>query len=150
MCRGVCPGEKYLDIDWSESWLDQTFVIEGVDLCLAGAELEKEGEAVHRVVLHCQVIASLPTAGLLPTRCPGLQEVRHQAGLVVVYSDVERSLARILNHQSQHRVRIIRKITKPCLFQMSRDFPKANKTVEYLVTSLLLPSRTALWSGLKI
>ena len=111
---------------------------------MAGAELEKEGEAVHGVVLHCQVVAGLPPAGLFPGRRPGFQEVRHQAGLADVYSDVERSLTRKLYHESQDPARMISKITRPCLFQMSTDFPKANKTVQYLVTSLLLASRTAL------
>ena len=70
----------------------RTFIIEGVDLCVPGAELEKEGEAVQRVVPDGQVIASLSTAGLLPGGRPAFQEVRHQARLVVVYSDMERSL----------------------------------------------------------
>ena len=116
---------------------------------MAGAELEKEGEAVHRVVPDGQVVASLPIAGLFPRARAGFQEVSHQVGLVVVYSDVERSLSRKLNDESQDRARMISQITRPCLFQMSTDFPKANKTVEYLETSLLLPSRTALWSGLE-
>ena len=119
-------------------------IIIGVDLSVAGGELEKEGETVHRVVPDCQVIASLPVAGLFPGRRTGFQELRHQAGLVVVYSDVERSLTRKLNHESQHPVRMMSQITRPCLFQMSTDFPRANKTVEYLATSLLLASRTAL------
>ena len=75
-----------------ENCLALTFIIEDVDLGLAGAELEKDGETVQRVVLDGQVIASLSAAGLLPGGRPALQEVRHQAWLVVVYSDVERSL----------------------------------------------------------
>ena len=111
---------------------------------MAGAELEKEGEAVHGVVPDGQVIAGLPSPGLFTGLRTGFQEFRHQAGLVFVYSDVERSLTRKLYHESQDPARMISKITRPCLFQMSTDFPKANKTVQYLVTSLLLASRTAL------
>ena len=59
---------------------------------MPGAELEQEGEAVQRVVPHRQVIAGLPLAGLLPGRRTALQELRQQAGLVVVYRYVERSL----------------------------------------------------------
>ena len=59
---------------------------------MSGAELEKKGEAVQRVVPDGQVVASLPSAGLFPRCGAAFEEVRQQARLVVVYSYVERSL----------------------------------------------------------
>ena len=70
----------------------RTFIIEGVDLCVPGAELEKEGEAVQRVVPDCQVIASLTLARLFSRRGTAFQQLSQQAGLVIVYCYVERSL----------------------------------------------------------
>jgi len=67
------------------------FIIEGVDLCVPGAELEKEGEAVQRVVPDGQVIASLTLARLFSRRGTAFQQLSQQAGLVIVYCYVERS-----------------------------------------------------------